>query len=288
MIAHRLQLLEANDIDTSAFFTLETETEELSEDAQHIAEEIYANGYVKNTKLHRRWITAHYLRLMKYADRSCDGSWTKAVHDRYTYMYQFKMMQDECITLSVLERKDREAFEERSQFFTLDVMRKMFHQYMDEAVKLIKIQKTRKCRGKKYKRIRGVGNVFLDDIERIVMEPLRQAVAAADRAKTYNDMKTAFAMQKRCGVTIRSDKKKCKIWLNAFQSEGAYYTLMNLVKFHDVKLPVENETKEGEAAVEYLRSLVGTYQGFQWHGLVKDTIDKNHFDLSESIRAHRS
>ena len=79
-----------------------------------IAQKIMENGYVKNTKLFRRWITAqtfHLLNYKAYGNPNRTG-WECAVKDLYGYNYQFTMMLEEIRVLGILQKEDKEAFEE--------------------------------------------------------------------------------------------------------------------------------------------------------------------------------
>ena len=96
-----------------------------------IAEQIITDGYVRNTKLHRRFVMAQMFRMLNYEswDRSESG-YNACLRNMYGYDYTFKMMLDEVKVLSKLEVRDRESFEERSHFFNKKVVVSVMEDYM--------------------------------------------------------------------------------------------------------------------------------------------------------------
>lgn len=52
-----------------------------------------SNGYIRNTKLHRRWVMAQMFRMLNYESRNGEHCGYDAyLNDMYEYDYQFKMM----------------------------------------------------------------------------------------------------------------------------------------------------------------------------------------------------
>ena len=148
---------------------------------------IIEDGYVRNTKLHRRWVTAQMFRHLNY--KSYDGRETgyHAALKRYAYHYTFEMMLEEVRVLSKLEVRDLESFNERSHFFTKDVVVKTCEDYVDKLKEFINSKATKNCKGIPYKRVKGQ-NIFVEDLPKKIYQPLQYKINRIKWADTYTDM----------------------------------------------------------------------------------------------------
>ena len=110
-----------------------------------VCEQIIEDGYVRNTKLHRRFVTAQMFRYLNY--RSYDGrkeGYNEALK-RLGYNYTFTMMLEEVRVLSKLEVRDFESFTERSHFFTKEVVVKVCEDYVDKLKVYIDKKPSKNC-----------------------------------------------------------------------------------------------------------------------------------------------
>lgn len=290
---NRMETLKNAGIDTSKYFTLVVENDipkgtrisfAIDTEANPVAKEIVENGYVKNTRLHRRFVAAHYMRLLE----SRDG-WHRTMNRWYDYMYQYDMMLEEVRVLSKLEkqRSDYDVFGERKQFFTIDTAHKILASYVKDLRTYLGNLNVRHCKGKPYVRIPSYGDVFIDELEREVIEPIETMIRVCKRAYTYETLYEAFKTLRKMMIKLPYNTKKSKVWINAFQSAGAFYTLKNLIMFHDVRLYYNGRFYGMNESMQLLKELAKTYEGYQLNGLLKEAIDKNHFDFKRSIEAHK-
>ena len=90
--------------------------------------QVMADGNIFNPYIHRRFLPAQFRRNVRIAGYN-------GIHDfvkkSYTWNYVIRFLKEECAKLAMLERRDREAFVERSQFFTLEDMKVILTQYVD-------------------------------------------------------------------------------------------------------------------------------------------------------------
>jgi hypothetical protein len=88
---------------------------------------------------------------------------------------------------------------------------------------------------------------------------------------------------------------KSKAWIDAYKGEGAYYTLKNLIMFHDCvvytgKYGVFNYDKSanlrGTDAVAFLNRKLDEYkdEGWRMFALMKKVIKDNNFDFNKRMR----
>ena len=290
MNKNRMETLKANGIDTGRYFTLVVNEDikagtkiNISIEGNEVAEKIIEDGYVKNTRLHRRWVAAQYMRML-----NSPMGWHAYLNSRYGYMYQFDMMLEEVRVLAHLEKVDKATFNERKQFFTLDVVKRVIGDYYKDVVKYTSNLPKKNCKGRPYVNINGIGNVFVSDMSMKVDMPLRVLIEACAKSETYKEMHWNLAMLRNVMIKLPYDTKKSKTWVDAFQKEGAYYTLKNLVLFHDVSLYYDRTFYDaGDSSMVALREIVKDYEGYQMNALLKKTIEMNNFNFAKSISEHR-
>ena len=78
-----------------------------------ILEEIITDGYVRNTKLYRRFILAQMFHMLNYVSYDgYDRGYTACLNRNYGYNYTLEMMCEEIRVLGKLEVRDVESFNE--------------------------------------------------------------------------------------------------------------------------------------------------------------------------------
>ena len=251
-----------------------------------IANQIIEDGYVRNTKLHRRFVMAQMFQMLNYVSYDGQESGFNAALSHYGYDYQFKMMLEEVKVLSKLEVRDAETFDERATFFTREVIAKTCFDYIDELKKHIENSKTYKCKGIPYKKVRGV-NVFCADLNKKVYNPM---VIECNKIKYASNYAVIYAALKRFNgnmIRISYNTPKSKAWIDAYKGEGAYYTLKNLIMFHNcgvgdcygIRFIYDSE------AINELNMRRKEYQGEGWRmfALMKKVIKDNNFDFNRRM-----
>lgn len=247
-----------------------------------IANQIIADGYVRNTKLHRRFVMAQMFQMLNYVSYDGTGSGYNAyLRKMYDYKYTFNMMLEELRVLSKLEERDKESFEERSHFFTKDVVVYVLNDYMEKLEDYIEQLPTKKCKGIPYKHVKGM-DIFVDDLNKKIYEPLRECIFAIKYAKNYSQMYRLLKNFMLKMVKLPYDTPKSKAWIDAYKGEGAYYTMKNLLMFHNCFVEVESTglALYGTKAVSYINSKLDEYKGEGWRmfALMKKVIASNNFD----------
>lgn len=253
-------------------------------DNDPIAKEIIADGYVRNTKLHRRWVMAQMFHMLNY--KSWDGrkeGYNEALK-RFGIKYEFDMMLEEIRVLSKLETRDRDTFVERSHFFTKDVVVQTMKDYVAELKKYVDVIPNKNCKGVPYKRIKG-NNIFVADLQKKVYSPLEREISRLKYATNYNEMYKIVKSFMYDMISIPYDTPKSKTWIDAYKGEGAFYTLKNLVMFHGCGIVVDGHTVFGAAAVSILNKRLKEYKGEGWRmfALMKKVIKDNNFDFHKRM-----
>lgn len=303
----RMEKMNAMGMDTSKYFTLNVTNDIpagakihviidkngeyiISDETENdvIKNQIITDGYVRNTKLFRRFVMAQMFHMLNF--KSWDGKY-KGYNDclktNYAYDYTFKMMIEEVRVLSKLEVRDRESFTERSHFFTKDVVVAVLNDYMDKLKKHVDSLPNKNCKGVPYKRIKGM-DVFVADLDKKVYKPLYDIIVRVRHARNYTELYRELCNFNRNMIKLPYDTAKSKVWIDAFKGAGAYYTMKNLVMYHDCEIKgadVPMGVVRSIAAVRYLTGKLDEYQGEGWRmfALMKKVIADNNFDFDKRM-----
>ncbi len=249
-----------------------------------IANQIIEDGYVRNTKLHRRFVMAQMFQALNYVswDRKRIGynEWLK----KFGIKYQFEMMLEEIRVLGKLEERDWETFKERSNFFTKEVIVKTMADYIEKLKASIETKKTYKCKGIPYKKVAG-RDIFVDDLDKKIYAPMRNDIYKVQIARNYNEIYRIVRSFMGKMITISYATTKCKEWVDAYKGEGAFYTLKNLVMFHGCGIMVGYNMVYGTEAVKVLNERLYEYKGEGWRmfALMKKVIADNNFDFNKRM-----
>lgn len=250
-----------------------------------ICNQIIEDGYVRNTKLHRRFVMAQMFHALNYVSwdkkRTGYNEWLK----NFGIKYQFEMMLEEIRVLGKLEERDLETFKERSSFFRKDVVVKTMADYIDKLKAHIDSNRTYKCKGIPYKKVKGK-DIFVEDLDKKIYVPMRNDIYKVEIARNYNEIYGIVRNFMSKMITIPYATTKCREWVDAYKGEGAYYTLKNLVMFHNCGIKVDNyNVLYGIVAVNYLNEKLNEYKGEGWRmfALMKKVIADNNFDFNKRM-----
>ena len=249
-----------------------------------ICNHIIEDGYVRNTKLHRRFVMAKMFQALNYVSWNKRESGYNAWLKRFDIKYQFNMMLEEIRVLGKLEERDAETFLERSNFFTREVVVKTMADYIEKLKSSINIKKTYNCKGIPYKKVAG-RDIFVDDLDKKIYAPMRNEIYKVQIARNYNEIYKAVKNFMCKMVTVPWTTPKSKDWIDAYKGEGAFYTLKNLVMFHGCGIMVGYNMVYGTEAVNVLNERLYEYKGEGWRmfALMKKVIADNKFDFRKRM-----
>ena len=248
---------------------------------------IIEDGYVRNTKLHRRFVMAqmfHMLNSRDIFDREI--GYNEYLKNYYGYDYTLKMMIEEIRVLGKLEVRDHESFMERSHFFDKEVVVAVMEDYLEKLKAYVKALPDRNCKGIPYKRIKKM-DVFNADLDKKIYAPVRAHIFRIKYAKNYTEIYNALAAFMRNYIKLPYGTPKSKVWIDTYKGAGAYYTMKNLVMFHNCTIYTGPRDKityrrfDGAEAVRYLNSKLDEYKGEGWRmfAMMKKLIVDNDFDF---------
>ena len=272
-----------------------------NKDDTRLSEKIRDGKPVKNHRLFRRWIMSQVFHALNEIDL-CHGHtpFTNIVRRR-GIRYMADVIQNEVHDMCVILRNgDMAEYSRRYRWWNIGTIERIGDEFIDILQHEIDRLKVRKCKGRPYKRIPGFGDTFVDEIDERVIVPLRNAVdGIVDGRDNIVDGKgNSFEdrVSRLCNEIRRF--KESSAWkirmpakfLDCYKGNGAYYTLQNLIQFHDCRLPsdvrVGHEDLVGwHRDLAILEDLADKYRdaGWQLMGLVKDTISANGIDVAKKI-----
>ena len=254
----------------------------INETYNAIFNQIIEDGYVRNTKLHRRFVMAQMFRMLDYT--SWDGrykGYNECLKRAYGYDYTIKMMAEEIRVLARLENRDYESFNERSQFFNKRVVVAVLEDYLEKLKNYVESLPNHNCKGIPYKKIKGT-NIFNVDLDKKVYALVRMYIYKAKNAPSYTALSYVLSSFARNYVKLPNATPKSKIWIDAYKGEGAFYTLKNLVMFHGCGIKVDKmDVRYGMPAVLELNARAKEYrnEGWRMFALMKKVIEDNNFDF---------
>lgn len=253
-------------------------------DLDELEKEVFENGYVRNTRLYRRFVLAQLMRMM-----NSHAGFTKSLHN-FGYKYQWKMAIEEIRVLSILESKDKECFDERRRWFDFYTVRSMVIHYIDQLKRHIESRKIRHCNGKPYIKI-DHRNVFVNQVNDKILNPAYKLLNFIDTTPVedgyYAELYHAIKNFVPCG-SLKQNTPQCQKFVDAYKGEGAFYALKNLILFHDCKIYLESGVviKDKYEAMAYVNKLADEYKGEGWRlfGFMKKVVADNRFDFKARMR----
>lgn len=252
---------------------------------------IVSQGTVPNRRLFRRWVMAQMFHMMTYTpcNHKDPIGVTEMIH-RMGYEYQWKMLMDELYAQMKMESKDPASFEERNRWFNAGVVADMAQDYIEQLKARVDKLQTRKCKGLPYKRICGQ-NIFVSDLNSKLYKPIGYAVCNIIRAKNAEQL--YYFTKKFNDRRLRMDWRtpQCKQWLEAYKGAGAFFTMQNLIRFHDCVAVDDNGKRlDKYLSLSFIDLKAETYkdgEGWRMLAVLKKMLEDNRIDIKKKMAEWR-
>lgn len=166
----------------------------------------------------------------------------------------------------------------------------MAKDYIEKLKKRFEKLKLRKCKGIPYKRINGQ-NIFVDDFDRKIIKPLLFAVHKIQHAgNTYELWHSVQEFNKR-RIKMHWDTPQNAAWLDAYKGSGAFFTMQNMIRFHNCVVIDDNGKTLGKnASLAFLNKKAKLYEnreGWRLIGMLKKMLDDNNIDVVAKMKEWR-
>lgn len=250
---------------------------------------IMGHGTVPNNRLFRRWVMAQVFHMMNYKGQRWGMEGFTAALNAKGFKYSWKMVVEEFRVQATLEKNDPENFAERNRWFNKLTVLKMCDFYLSEFQKHVnhlQFARLKHCKGVPYIRLRG-RNVFVSDIDSKVFVPLLKAYGAIERSDNasslYRGVESFYREMQRCwfeyGIAISPAFK------DAYKGAGAYFTIKNLILFHNASFKNGCVKLGQKKSMEMLESKAEEYktEGWRLFGVMKKLIEDNNIDIVKKM-----
>lgn len=272
-----------------------------------VVKNILDNGFVFNRRTDGRFIVAQTFKMLNEGSYNRktwrkEYGWDNYLRNNFGYMYQFEMMKDELKRLARMEKDNDPEFERLSRFFTKEVVVDTCEHYMKQLKKHVdnliydtngKMRKLKKHGRKPYIRFKGIagqdyrGNIHVEDINRIVYAPLNESLMDLKGCTRYDNLYFWLCDFMKFMPELEYGTPKCGTWHDAFKAKGAYVTLLNIIKFHNVTINGMNVYDSIDFVENYTKELEAKGELWRLHTFLKDVIKENNFDLKKSIESQK-
>jgi len=251
-----------------------------------LVNEHVTNGYVRNTKLYRRWIMAKTFELLS------KGNWTKSFYNYYSYLpYQIKMMKEEFRVQEKLKEADLDAYHERNTFFNSKVV-KEYLEHLNEVYKdqfeTIRAHAITSSEPKMPKEFKFYNNTFKMNDEPDTFnwqEFYNSNTDTFDYENLFSNLEV-FCKARNWFSDYRQHIEKYRInkaFTEAFKAAGSYYTLKNLIMFHGCRIKENDQFLNQSDSLEYLQKS-SILSGYKLLAMLKKVIEDNNFSWKDQIK----
>lgn len=265
---------------------MDTKTKKATTYTDPIEESIRNDGYIENHHLYRRWVMAQMLRHFR-------NEKDPAAFDHYfisgkPYKYAWETTLNE---MKAMKHLQGEELIKRERFFNLEVVKEMANEYNEQVKNYIaKLpQKWTVKNGKwaYYSKIPYGKEIKRSPKDKEFWASITEAVNKINEANTYWQMQKAVEnFMATCPMHLKMPKPNA--WKNAFKGAGAYFTMDNMIKFHNchwmlkshyLMLPLSASLAKLEKAVEETK---GEY--YRLYAMMCDFVAYNHFDFDQRMK----
>ena len=215
---------------------------------------ILNEGYLTEPRLHKRWIVAQMLHNMHYEQ----VSYTAFINQK-PYRYQWTTLLQELKAISKMKKNlihlkttNLDVTEDlqhqikiSESFFNRELAEKMLTQYLDTDLPMYA---HRYAKTKRYAKTYGDKdiNLLIIDTNAYVKSILAESDDNVFLKKLEEFVNTH--------IFIPSTANKFADWINAFTYNGAYFTMHDLIKFHDCKFE-SNPNATTQETIKYLNKI---------------------------------
>ncbi len=254
-------------------------------DDDPIFAKIGESGFIGNYKLYRRWVMAQMFRMLRDMEKR-HYNMSEYIQRFHGYEYQWEMVEKELLDQWKMSKHgDFESFRERNRWFHQDVVVKMCNDYMNKLRLYVAGLSTRYCKGRPYKTIRGT-HYFVDELQSRVYMPITLYINHVKVANTPQALYEAVKRFNRFRVDLHWDIKHSDAFINAYKGAGGFFTMKNLIMFHDCRFYVSHKRTSVSDSLTMLKNYADDYKDEGWRmiGVMKDLMECNGVSVERKLK----
>lgn len=252
---------------------------------------IAIQGTVPNRRLFRRFIMAQMFRMLSFVPygQKEPVSVTNMIH-RLGYEYQWKMLMNELYAQMKMEGKDTENFTDRNRWVNAGLVVSMIEDYIEKLKKRVNELPQKHCKNIPYKRI-GSRDIFVTDLQAKLYSPLYKAMRGISQAKNATQLYNAVKNFNGMRIKMASDTPQCKEWIDAYKGAGAFFTMQNLIRFHNcVAIDDAGNPLDKFQSLAFILKKAEMYrkgEGWRLLAVLKKMLDDNNIDVRKKVAEWR-
>ena len=261
------------------------------EESDPIFNQIIDQGTVPNRSLFRRWVMAQMFHMMSYTpygQREPIGV-TGMIH-RLGYEYQWKMVMNELYAQMKMEGRDPENFANRNRWFNVGVVTAMAVGYIEALKKRVDTLPTKRCKCIPYKRVGG-RDIFVEDLQNKLYAPLQMAMRRIPRARNAAQLYKETKVFNEMRLKMAWETPQSKEWVDAYKGSGAFFTMQNLIRFHNCVLSDDmGRRMDKHRSLAFLSVRAEDYkvgEGWRLLALLKKMLADNNIDIKRKMAQWR-
>lgn len=252
------------------------------------------SGTIPERRLFRRWIASqlmHFEANLKQFPQRFNS--VNAIIQWKGYEYMWKMMEKELSDqVKLVAHGDMENFEKRNRWFNEEILWQMCANYIMALESVIKKLTPKRCKGRPYYRIPRYGDVFVDEVEMKILNPLRLMNSGIASASDVETLYCSFRHFRKTMVRLSWDTPQDKIWINAYKGMGAYATMENFILFSGCHLYSDAGVKLSlEESIKLLNQRAQKYaahgEGWRMYAMFRKFLADNGINPSDKIAEWR-
>lgn len=297
----RIEALKAKGVDTTGYFTLGDEQvvrivngkAESVDMTDEVVKKLVEGGYINHYKLFRRFTLAQMFHILREMENT--GKNFTAILQEKGYEYSWRMLEHELYAQSKMVRHgDMENFYARNRWFNSSVVVEMMLDYIDQLRKTLDDAAYKNkfglkspkhtCHGVPYVKYQGK-NIFVADLDKKVFVPLMDIIDCAGECTKSEDIhRLIWAVKKFNSVRkkLSYETKQCQVFVNAYKGSGSYFSMRNLIMFHDAGFKEKDGTlTKSDKALQILEgySKICAANGWRMLGVLKDLIEASNISI---------
>lgn len=248
-------------------------------------------GTVPNRSLFRRWVMAKMFHMMSHVDYGQkEPVGVTGMIRRLGYEYQWKMLISELHAQVKMDGKDFQNFVDRNRWFNAEVVAAMAEDYIERLKEHVNALPEKRCKYIPYKRISG-RDIFVSDLHVKLYNPLWTAARRIRYAKNAAQLYNAAKAFNDLRIKISSDTPQCKEWVDAYKGSGAYFTMQNLIRFHNcTAIDDRGRRLDKNKSLAFLSAKAEEYkngEGWCLLGVLKKMLEDNRIDVGKKVAEWR-
>jgi len=262
------------------------------DDNDPIFQYIVDHGTVPNRKLFRRWVMAQMFSMMAAEEGKTHYpvGVTGMIH-RLGYEYQWKMLLNELnAQVKMVQHNDKENFEDRHRWFNQAIAMQLASHYIKALKEFINAKPEKRCKGVPYKTIAGK-HIFVSDLQSKIYNKFHMALYPIKNAKTLDQLYNAVKKFNDMRIKLPWETEQCAAWVDAYKGSGAYFTLQNMIRFHNCCIIDDAGKKLDKVlSLQFIKAKSVMYcngDGWRMLAVLKKCLEDNNIDVKKKIKSWR-